>query len=97
MKNLSRLMFVLLLIIGFNNVNAQDENNPWSVSVGFNAVDVYPVGEPSPQGDYFDEYFNATDHWNILPVLSTFTVSRYLGDNFSLGVTGSLRIQYRKN
>ncbi|NNK70920.1 MAG: OmpA family protein [Flavobacteriaceae bacterium] len=90
MKNLSRLMFVLLLIIGFNNVNAQDENNPWSVSVGFNAVDVYPVGEPSPQGDYFDEYFNATDHWNILPVLSTFTVSRYLGDNFSLGVTGSL-------
>ncbi|MBT8253639.1 MAG: OmpA family protein [Flavobacteriaceae bacterium] len=90
MKNLSRLMFVLLLLIGFNNVNAQDENNPWAISVGFNAVDVYPVGENLPQGDYFDEYFNVTDHWNILPVLSTFTVSRYLGDNFSLGVTGAI-------
>ena len=28
MKNLSRLMFALLLVIGFSNVNAQDENNP---------------------------------------------------------------------
>ncbi len=90
MKNLSRLMFVLLLVFGFNNVNAQDENNPWAVSVGFNAVDVYPVGEPAPQGDYFDEYFNVDDHWNVLPVLSTFTISRYIGDNFSFGVTGSI-------
>lgn len=83
-------MFVLLLVFGFNNVNAQDENNPWAVSVGFNAVDVYPVGEPAPQGDYFDEYFNVDDHWNVLPVLSTFTISRYIGDNFSFGVTGSI-------
>ena len=90
MKNLSRLMFVLLLVLGFNNANAQDENNPWQISVGVNAVDVYPVGENLPQGDYFDEYFNVTDHWNIVPVLSTFTISRYIGDNFSFGVSGSI-------
>ena len=90
MKNLSRLMFVLLLLVGFNNVNAQDENNPWQVSVGFNAVDVYPVGENSPQGDYFSEYFNLNDHYNMVPVLSTFTISKYIGDNFSFGVTGSI-------
>ena len=83
-------MFVLLLIIGLNNVNAQDENNPWSVSVGFNAVDVYPVGEDAPLGGYFDEFFNVDDHWNVMPVLTTFTISRYLGDNFSFGVTGSI-------
>ena len=90
MKNLSRLMFVLLLVLGFSNANAQDDNNPWQISVGLNAVDLYPVGEDAPQGDYFDEFFNVTDHWNILPPLSTFTVSKYLGDNFSFGVTGSI-------
>ena len=90
MKNLSRLMFVLLLVIGFNNVNAQDDNNPWQVTVGVNAVDLYPVGEDAPLGDYFDEFFNVNDHYNIVPVLSTFTISKYLGDNFSFGVSGSV-------
>ncbi|MBT8265680.1 MAG: OmpA family protein [Bacteroidia bacterium] len=90
MKNLSRLMFVLLLVTGFNNANAQDDNNPWQISIGFNAVDLYPVGENAPLGEYFDEYFNVTDHYNVVPVLSTFTISKYLGDNFSFGVTGSI-------
>ena len=90
MKNLSRLMFVSLLLIGFNNANAQDDNNPWQISIGFNAVNFYPVGEDVPQGEYFDEFFNVTDHYNIVPVLSTFTVSKYLGDDFSFGVSGSI-------
>ena len=90
MKNLSRLMFVLLLVFGLNNVNAQDENNPWQISVGVNAVDLYPVGEDAPQGGFFDEFFNVDDHWNFVNVLSTFTVSKYIGDNFSFGVSGSI-------
>ena len=90
MKNLSRLMFVLLLVLGVNNVNGQDENNPWQISVGFNAVDLYPVGEDAPQGGFFDEYFNVNDHYNMVPVLSTFTISRYIGDNFSFGISGSV-------
>jgi len=88
MKNLSRLMFALLLVIGFSNVNAQDDNNPWQFTVGFNAVDFYPVGENAPLGGAFEKFFN-TDNYNILPSVSTFTVSKYLGDNFSLGITGS--------
>ena len=90
MKHLSRLLFVTLLMFSFSNVNAQDENNPWQISFGVNAVDFYPVGEDAPLGDYFDEFFNATDHWNILPSLSTITVSKYLDDNFSLGLGGSI-------
>ena len=90
MKNLSRLMFALLLIVGFSTANAQDENNPWQATIGFNAIDLYPVGDDEPLGEIFDEYFNVNDHWNIIPVLSRFTVSRYLGDNFSLGVAGSV-------
>jgi outer membrane protein OmpA-like peptidoglycan-associated protein len=85
-------MFVLLLVLGFNNVNAQDDNNPWQITVGFNAVDLYPVSEPAPLGPYFDEFFNVNDHWNIVPVLSKFTVSKYLGEGFSFGVGGSVNL-----
>ncbi|MFD2822607.1 OmpA family protein [Lacinutrix iliipiscaria] len=90
MKNLSRLLLAMLLVLGFSNTYAQDENNPWAVSFGVNAVDVYPVGEDAPQGDYFDEFFNAEDHWNILPSLSSLTVSKYVSNSFTVGVTGSI-------
>jgi OmpA-OmpF porin, OOP family len=90
MKNLSRLLFAMLLVLGYSNVNAQDKNNPWQITIGANAVDLFPVGENAPQGDIFAEYFNIGDHWNILPSLSTISVSKYLSDGFSFGVAGSL-------
>jgi len=90
MKNLSRLFFVAVLIASFSTSNAQDKNNPWAITFGANAVDFYPVGEDAPQGDYFDEYFNATDHWNILPSISTLSVSRYLSDGFVFTAKGSI-------
>ena len=88
MKNLSRLMFALLLVIGFSNVNAQDDNNPWQIGIGTNAVDFYPVGDNAPLGGTFENFFD-TSHWNISPVVNTLSVSRYLGDDFSLGAIGS--------
>lgn len=90
MKNLSRLLFVAVLLISFSTTHAQDKNNPWALTIGANAVDFYPVGEDSPQGDYFDEYFNVTDHWNIYPSLSTISVSRYLSDGFTFTASGSI-------
>ncbi|MDH7913847.1 OmpA family protein [Winogradskyella sp. SYSU M77433] len=90
MKNLSRLLFVVVLLMSFSTSNAQDKNNPWAITIGANAVDFYPVGEDAPQGGYFDEYFNTGDHWNILPSLSTLSVSRYLSDGFVFTATGSL-------
>ena len=89
MKNLSRLFFVLLFALSFN-ANAQDENNPWKISLGTNAVDLYPVGEDAPRGDFLDEYFNANDHWNILPSLSSISVSRYIDEGFSLTAAGTI-------
>ena len=89
MKNLSRLFFVLLLALSFN-ANAQDENNPWKISIGVNAVDLYPVGEEAPRGEFLDEFFNLEDHWNIIPSLSTVSVSRYLSSGFSVTATGSI-------
>ncbi|WP_400075577.1 OmpA family protein [Winogradskyella sp. R77965] len=90
MKNLSRLFFVAVLLMSFSTSNAQDQNNPWAISIGSNAVDAYPVGEDAPQGDYFNEYFNFGDHWNIMPSLSSISVSKYLSDGFVFTATGSL-------
>ena len=98
MKLLSKFFVVALLVLGFNNLQAQDENNPWQVTFGINAVDVYPTNDnltstnlPSHEvGNLFDEYFNLEDHWNIIPSVSYIGVSRYIGDGFSVGARGSL-------
>lgn len=79
----------MLIVLSFN-ANAQDENNPWKFEIGANAVDFYPVGEEAPLGEYFDEFFNATDHWNFLPSLSRVSVSRYLSDGFTLSAAGTI-------
>ncbi|TBM99405.1 OmpA family protein [Hyunsoonleella flava] len=91
MKNLSRLLFATLLVLGFSNVDAQDKNNPWQITIGVNAVDAYPNGDGGPFSEtIFDEFANVEDHYNILPSLSTISVSKYIGDGFSFGVAGSL-------
>jgi outer membrane protein OmpA-like peptidoglycan-associated protein len=87
MKHLSKLLVVALLVVGFNNIQAQDENNPWQVSFGVNAIDVYPTGDV---GGFGNEFFNANDHWNIIPSISYVGVSKAVGDGFSVGARGSL-------
>ncbi|WP_027137971.1 OmpA family protein [Gaetbulibacter saemankumensis] len=93
MKKLITLFFAFV-IVGLSSLNAQDANNPWLIGIGVNAVDSYPtnVGDSNfpGQSTWFDEYFNATDHWNILPFPSSVSVSRYLGSNFSAGIFGSV-------
>lgn len=86
-------MVVALLLVGVNNMQAQDENNPWQINFGVNAVDMWPTNDEDAlyqTGELFDEYFNATDHWNILPSISYIGVSRSVGNGFSVGVRGSL-------
>ena len=83
-------MLALVFVLGYSTTYAQDENNPWQIDLGINAVDFYPTGEDRPLGSFPNEYFNAEDHWNILPSISTINVSKYLGDNFSIGIGGSI-------
>ena len=89
MKNLNRLILTASLLLAIGNVNAQDENNPWHLTIGVNAVDVFPVGEDAPQGDLFQELYNV-ENWNILPSVSLISVQKYIDDNFSVGVAGSI-------
>lgn len=77
----------MLMLAGFSS-QAQDSNNPWAITFGVNAVDTR-VSAASKLEDQFSQYFNAKDNWNILPAVSFVNVTKYVGDNFSFGVTGS--------
>ena len=96
MKHLNRFLVAAILFLGVGVANAQDENNPWAVEVGINAVDVYPTGMNDDRipgdlkGEIFDEYFNANDHWNILPSISRLAISRYVGSGFSFSAVGTI-------
>ena len=90
MKNLNRLILTTLLVFVIGNLNAQDENNPWGITIGVNAVDVFPVGEDAPQGDYFQEFYNVEDNWSILPSVSVISLQKYIEDGFSAGISLSI-------
>ena len=62
MKHLKKALFVLVLFATFS-MSAQDENNPWSIDFGANAVDFYPTNQAG-MGNWFDEYVNFNDHYN---------------------------------
>ena len=66
MKKLNKKILAILLIVLTVNLNAQNEDNPWAISAGVNAIDIYPVGTHSQQqGENLEEFFNISDHWNI--------------------------------
>ena len=88
MKHLNKL-FALLMLVGLSS-QAQDSNNKWAISFGANAVDGGRVSAASKVEDQFSQYFDAKKYWSIIPSVSYINVSRYVGDNFSFGVTGSV-------
>ena len=79
-----------LCILSFGIMQAQDENNPWAIGLGVNAVDFFPTGEDAPRGGHFDEFFNTGDHWNVLSGVSKLSVGRYIGAGFVFEVSGSV-------
>ena len=88
MKNLNKLFVAALMFVGVAS-QAQDSNNPWAFSFGVNAVDTR-VSAHENFGTQFQEYFNVKENFNILPSVSYVNVSKYVGDNFSIGLTGSV-------
>ncbi len=91
MKQLNKILFAVMLLMSFAS-NAQDENNPWAITFGMNAVDTRTSASdrPSNFGDKFSKFFKVNESWNIIPSVSYLNVSRYVGNNFSFGISGSL-------
>lgn len=77
------------MLLGLSS-QAQDSDNTWAISFGANAVDGGRVSAASSMKDQFSQYFDAKQYWSVLPSVSTLSVSKYVGDNFSFGVTGSV-------
>lgn len=91
MKNFNKILVAFAILVGLN-ATAQDSKNKWAISFGVNALDT----KTSAGGgkNFFDNHlsqpFSVKDNWNILPSISYVGVSRYVGDNFSVGISGSL-------
>jgi OOP family OmpA-OmpF porin len=88
MKHLNKIFVVVLMAIGLN-AQAQDSNNPWAISFGANAVDTR-AGASDKFADKFNQPFKVDESWNILPSVSYLHVSKYVGDGFTFGVSGSV-------
>ena len=84
MKNLQIALVALLVFVGINNINAQDKNNPWTISFGVNAIDFHAAAGAENADGLFSEYFNMTEHYNVVPTISSVSVGKYLNDGFSL-------------
>nr|WP_315163399.1 OmpA family protein [uncultured Flavobacterium sp.] len=91
MKHLNKLLVAVMMVMGLSS-QAQDSNNPWAISFGVNAVDTRTSvgGGNNWLDNHFSQPFAVKDNWNILPSVSYLSVSRYVGDNFSFGLSGSV-------
>jgi OOP family OmpA-OmpF porin len=91
MKHFNKIVVAAMIILSLNS-NAQDSNNPWAFSFGVNAIDTKTSagGGNNWLDRHFSQPFAVKDNWNTLPAITYFGVSKYVGDNFSFGVSGSL-------
>ena len=94
MKIQSIIVAVALVFTGVYSLKAQDRQNPWTIELGTNAVDFYPVGGESGtmangsfsaqiHGSFWNEYFNFGDHYNFMPSASRVAVGRHLFSGLS--------------
>ena len=94
MRNTFLSVFALFILL-VTNMNAQNEEHPWSVTVGANAINYYSAGNQGAftnnnnEATLFNEFFNAEDQWNMVPSISHLTIGRYLGYGIVLDLSGS--------
>jgi OOP family OmpA-OmpF porin len=91
MKHLNKILVAVMMVMGLSS-HAQDSNNPWAISFGVNAVDTRTSADGGHNwlDRHFSQPFAVKDNWNILPSVSYLSVSRFVGDNFSFGLSGSV-------
>jgi outer membrane protein OmpA-like peptidoglycan-associated protein len=92
MKHLNKILFAVLMVVTMS-AQAQNKNNPWALSFGVNAVDTRTSASPIENNffeNHFSQLFNVSENWNILPSVSYLSVARSVGDNFSVGLQGSI-------
>jgi len=91
MKHLNKLIFALVTMLALSSY-AQNSNNPWALSFGVNAVDTRSSagGGKNRLDSHLSQAFLVKQNWNILPSVSYISLARSVGDNFSVGLQGSI-------
>ena len=87
MRKFKTAMIALFALVIVSNVCAQDSNNPWAISFGFNAIDLNPN---STSGNNLEDYVGFQYDWNILPSISRISVEKYINNGFTLQLAGSM-------
>ena len=93
MKFINSILAIVLTAVVSFTAYAQDENNPWVVTIATNAVDSYPTNQQNVdingvefignQGELFEDFYQ-TDNWNILPTITSLGISRNITERYSL-------------
>ena len=83
MKKFNLVLTLAFALLFSATANAQDERNPWGISIGAHAVDYTSVR------GMFDGFFDYDDY-TIVPPLSKLSVIRHLSGPFSLDLTASV-------
>jgi outer membrane protein OmpA-like peptidoglycan-associated protein len=91
MKHLNKLLLVVMMMMAISS-HAQNDNNPWALSFGVNAVDTRTSagGGKNWLDQHFSQMFNVNENWNVLPSVSYLSLARSVGNNFSVGLQGSI-------
>jgi hypothetical protein len=91
MKHLNKLLFAGMMLMTMGS-QAQDSNNPWALSFGVNAVDTRTSagGGKNSFNSHVSQPFSVSENWNILPSVSYLSIARSVGNNFSVGLQGSI-------
>lgn len=91
MKHLNKITVALIMLFAFTFTSqAQNEDNPWAIFIGVNAVDFYPTGNgmaPDFQmasENFLEDYFNVSDHWNAIAAMTTINVGYYVGQDLTV-------------
>ena len=85
MKSLKLAVIAIFTLAAVSNLNAQDEDNPWAISIGMNAFDAR-LGPAFV--DHLEDYYGTRD-WDVFPSLSRISAEKYLDDGFTLQFAGS--------
>ena len=91
MKHFYKLLLAVMMVLTMSS-HAQNSNNPWALSFGVNAVDTRTSagGGKNWLDAHVSQPFNVSENWNILPSISYISLARSLGNNFSVGLQGSI-------
>ena len=81
MKQIKLFIFALIMI-GANNLQAQDANNPWVIGFGANAVH-------EPGTKKVEDLVRVKD-WNLIPSISRISLGKYIDDGFSFEAAASI-------